>query len=227
MKSMKIQKTLLHDSEEVAQVTEEEILYTAEELQKQFPRAFERAFDQWLRAAADCGWWECEYEYFEEVGKIIGFEFSHRPARNAKGESIRGEMELFFSLDRDRDVTFDGTYSYRPGNLAAIKKNYPDKDLIQLAEGLQELQRKNHYGVRMRLSPRHHRGQQVQVWDAKGMEASDELEEAAVDLVKSFRHWMLRRLEETYEHLTSVETFLEESGNGEHLYLETGKEFYL
>jgi hypothetical protein len=229
MKSMKIQKTLLHDSVEVAQVTEEETLYTAEELQEQFPRAFGRAFDQWLRNATDYGWWESEYDYFEEVGKTLGFEFSHRPACNMNGEAIRGEVELFFSLDRDRDLTFGGSYTYRPGSLAAIKKNFPDKDLVRLAADLQELQRKNRYGMRMSLSSYHRYGygQRVLVYDANGREASGDLEEAAVELVKGFRYWMLRRLEETCEHLTSVETFLEECGANGHLFLETGEEFYL
>lgn len=78
----------------------------------------------------DPGWCEGAIEYIADVGKIVGIIV----------DSKRGHgYSLYFDLDRENYVTFDGMYRYEKGWREAVRKEWGKDALTKNAESITTL----------------------------------------------------------------------------------------
>ena len=103
--------------------------------------------------------WEFVYEDAELMAGLMGIEIDRRAWTNAGGYKGSEPCIYFSGFSSQGDgACFEGTYRYKKGAVAAIKKETGfghkrpdgtvgtgDKELIRIATELQAIQRKNFY----------------------------------------------------------------------------------
>ena len=172
--------------------------------------AKERARD-WYRGEGDGldhDWWECSYEWINTAAELIGIDINSRPAKNMKGEPIKGQLRIFFSgfSSQGDGACFEGRYEYRKGSSKAVRKEFPmDTGLHRIADDLARLQKAHFYRLTARVEHRgHYSHPGCTVIDTDGFN-EDASDEDLRDYLRDFMHWMYQHLEKEYEYLTSDE----------------------
>jgi len=152
---------------------------------------------KWYRSGGfDYEWWDCVYEDAKECAKLIGIDIDR----------------IYFSgfYSQGDGACFEGNYGYKKGGAKALKQHAPkDKELANIADGLQELQRKNFYSLSASVRHRGHYHHEMctefsieNTRHAYGDVDSD-TEESLKDLLRDFMRWIYRRLEAEWEYLNS------------------------
>ena len=104
-------------------------------------KAKERAREAYVETIHHYDWWEHTiWELENTVLPMLGFECT---------------VGFQLSYCQSDHARITGEYSYKSGGLKRLKQEWPNMPLIQYFEDLQELQRKNFYGVFAQLNTSH------------------------------------------------------------------------
>lgn len=172
-------------------------------------------------------WWESTYDDFVEIGNTIGIDF-----KNKSNNPEAYKPAIYFSgfHSQGDGASFEGDYAYKAGWRKKLEGYCPnEKDLFEIAENLQEIQRRHFYmlsaDIKLMNSIYCHSGTiTLDVFkDGEWYNGPDEDELS--QLMREFADWMYKRLEMEYEFLTSEEHIEEEIRINEYDFTEDGKVF--
>ena len=150
---------------------------------------------------SDGFWHECTIDDAKEVGKILGFDID----------------KIYFSgfWSQGDGASWAGGYEYAkgaPDKVASYTGN--DAELIRIAKGLQDIQRRHFYKLVASVSRagyyRHSHTMRADVEDCTDpyRDVSD-AEEALLELFRDFADWIYKNLEKEYDYQTSDEAIAE------------------
>ena len=182
-------------------------------------RAKERAMDNWRDGHLDYDWWESVYDDADHVATILGIELTRKGKRTPA---------IWFNgfYHQGSGSSFEGSYAYAKGAVKAIKEYAPkDEALHRIARDLQDVQRKNFYGLRASITASNRETSIcVNVENVQHIygDASEEAEEAITEAMNDFNHWVFERLEREYEYLMSDEAIAESIEANEARFEEDG-----
>ena len=170
-------------------------VYTFEELDESTK---EKVRDRWRDGHLDYDWWDAVYEDADQVAKILGIDLARkRPSTPC----------IWFNgfYHQGSGSSFKGSYRYVKETVRQIKEYAPnDEELHRIAQNLQDIQRKNFYGLRATIEPSNREiSLRVRVENIHHIygDATDEAEEAITEAMNDFNHWVYQRLEDEYEYL--------------------------
>lgn len=163
---------------------------------------------------SDGFWYECIIENAKEVGKILGFDID----------------KIYFSgfWSQGDGAIWIGHYRYAKGSPAEVAKcTGNDSELIRIAEGLQDIQRRNFYQLTARISTSgrysHSHTMRADVEDSSN--PYRDVSDAEGDLLKLFQDfadWIYNNLLREYDHLTSDSAIAEDFDANEVLFTAEG-----
>lgn len=198
--------------------TKEVTLYTFDELSD---RAKERA-REWYRESStsdfdDFGA-ESVLEDAARMADMLGISVSTRAVK-LMGGGTKYKPEFYYSgfWSQGDGASFQGSYSYRPGSVAAIAKEAPaegskgNSELNRIARELADVQRRNFYQLQASISRNnnhycHSMTMHVDVERADEKAVSDADAETVTQCMRDFADWLYRGLEAEYEYQNSDET---------------------
>ena len=193
----------------------EKTLYKYEELSDE---AKGKARD-WYRSRQDCHDLDCVIEDAATIADILGIDLRTRPVKLMNG-STRYDPCIWYSVsDSQGDgASFEGTYRYKKGAVKAIKDYCNDVELIRIAEGLQDVQRRYFYRLTASMGQgtgsnfySHSGTMSVSVDYAEDSSRSIlEAEEEVTQLMRGFADWIYGRLREEVDYQSSDE-YVEEA----------------
>lgn len=216
------------------------MVYTYDELDD---AGKEKAREWYARSVFDdsCDW-EFVYEDAERMAELMGIEIDRRAWTNAGGYKGSEPCIYFSGFSSQGDgACFEGTYRYKKGAVAAIKKETGfghkrpdgtvgtgDKELIRIATELQAIQRKHFYKLRAactRNGHYYHSGcMSVDVEDSENRyrdlgDAEGEIRQ----LMRDFADWIYGRLNDEYDYQTSDEAVEESILANEYEFYQSGE----
>lgn len=122
---------------------------------------------------------------------------------------------------------FEGSYRYKKGAVAALKSECNDAELIRIAKGLQEVQRKHFYKLSATCT---HRGYYSHsgCMDVEVEHCEDpyrdigEAEQEIRGLLRDFADWIYKQLNAEYDYQRSDEAVEEMLTNNPYEFYENG-----
>jgi hypothetical protein len=171
-------------------------------------RALEKMYD--INVDFD-NWHEGCYDYFKEVGKILGIEIDKICC---SGFSSQGD-----------GACFEGKYSFKKGCLTKIQSYAPiDHRLHEIAIALTRLQSKYFYGLsaRVKHSGHYYHEYCTEIWIQGRGENSTNACQELTELLRDFMKWMYRSLNDEYDYLTSEEAIIETIEANDYDFTEEG-----
>lgn len=193
--------------------------------------AKKRARDWWRKDDTDFDY-DFIYDDAAEVGDRLGFDIRHTRRQLMDG-TVRYDPTIYWSgfWSQGDGACFEGTYSYKKGCVEEIKKFAPnDKELLNIAEQLVEMQRPWFYKLSGKVKHRghyyHERSMECRLDhpDWHTMERTLPEQEFA-DICADFAMWIYKRLREEYEYRASDEAVDEALVINEYEFTEDG-DFY-
>ena len=171
----------------------------------------------WYREGWDSyDWWDAVYEDFVRVSESLGVEV----------DKDGGRYKIYFSgfCSQGDGAAFNGSYRYQKGAAKAIRKYAPlDKELHEIADQLQEVQRRHFYRLRATITSGRGNNISVDVYDAEDRYKDVGKDEGVVrDILNDLAHWLYQRLEAEYEYLSSDEVAEEMIQINEYEFTEDG-----
>lgn len=210
--------------------TKEYTIYTFEELSDDAKEKAREWFRQYV--FTDSNDWEHVYEDAATVGELIGIDLRQRRVETIGG-SIRYEPAIFFSgfWSQGDGACFEGDYTYKKGALKALKahiggESEGDRTLLNIAERLQRLQRKNFYRLeaRMKHSGHYYHSGCMSV-DVSLKDVDHWPDDSEIELktcMRDFADWIYRQLEKEQEYQSSDEQVDENIKINEYTFDEDG-----
>lgn len=196
------------------QVTTTETVYKFSELSDE---AKEKALEYFRsQVFTDSYDYECVLEHAKEVAKLLGIDVEN----------------IYFSgfASQGDGASFTGYYRYSKGALQAIKKEYTQAtELHRIAAELQDIQRRNFYGLRASISTSgrycHEYSMRISAdyyGNNDNFRISDETEEDLLEALRDFARWIYKQLETEYEWLCSEKGITENIDANEYEFTEDG-----
>lgn len=193
----------------------ETVTYTFAELDES---AQDRAYEKYAHEWVDYDWWDFSYDYFVEIGKLLGFH-------------IRRE-DISFSLGYSQSdyCSFTGDYYHTPGGFAKLRKEYgPDiaKELGDVIETLRAVQKPHFWDVNASICHSYYNRNGISVENVETpnfyfYDSLNGVDEEIRDAARWFAQWMYEKLREEYEYLTSREQFAEMCEANDYRFTEEG-----
>jgi hypothetical protein len=164
------------------------------------------------------GWWLKSYEFDDEfviddaanIAELFGLDIRVKVVKTQVG--VRYEPAVYWSgfWSQGDGASFSGRYAYCKGALAAVKAYAPqDERLHSIVQRLQEVQRRNFYGLHVTVSQEgrycHEGTMRFDVFHRDAREVPESDEEELADCLRDFAGWIYRQLEAEYEYQTSDE----------------------
>ena len=182
--------------------------------------AKEKAIEKWNEDGLDYEWWDYVEEDAKRMGALMGITVD----------------KMYFSgfWSQGDGACFEGSYEYVKGAVKAIMTEAPsDTELHRIAKDLQDIQRRNFYGLSASVKQRGHYSHEhctvIDVSDGREnapWQVSDETEEAIAEALRDFMRWIYRNLEREYEFITSAEEVAETLRINEYDFLENGRMYF-
>ena len=203
------------------------MVYTYDELDD---AAKQKAREWWTQYVfEDSCDWEFVYEDAVRMAELMGIEISSSPVRLVGGGS-RQKPDIWFSgfSSQGDGACFEGSYRYKKGAVDALKSECNDEDLIRIAYGLQEVQRKHFYKLYATCTHRGHYNHsgcmdvEVEHCDDQYRDIG-EAEEEIRDLLRDFANWIYDQLEREYDYQCSDDCVAENIVANEHEFYENGE----
>ncbi len=188
--------------------TVETVVYTIEELSG---TAKERARAWYRETCLEHEWYDCVFEDFETICRILGVTLRTGPVK-LMGGGTRERPHLFFRGFRSQGdgASFEGAFGYARGAPRAIRAHAPkDAGLHRIADALQAVQKRNFWqlggSIRTRGNDCHEYGMAIEVErDSPTRQPMTEgAEDAVIEALRDLARWLYRQLEREYDHLTS------------------------
>jgi hypothetical protein len=173
--------------------------------------AKEKARAWYRNGAFDHDWYDCVYEDFESVCKILGVRLDTR-AVHLWGGGTRRKPCIWFSgfWSQGDGASYDGRYSHAKAAPRKIREHAPkDEELHRIADALQAIQRRNFFQLHAVTT---HRGRadhelsmaiSVERDSPVSQEMTADAEDAVIEALRDLARWLYRQLEREYEYLTS------------------------
>lgn len=205
-------------------------LYTFDELSES---AKERARDWWREGMQSPDDWQAD-SVIDDAARLfdmIGLNIRTRPVK-LMGGGTRNEPDVYWSLGRDRGLSFKGSYSYRKGGLQALAAEAPKGDgkvyesnneINAIAETLQAIQKRNFYQVQASSAHQRHYGIDVDIERADGKPISEADIDATREALDGLADWLLSSLEREWEYQNSNEAIDETIRANEYEFTEDGR----
>lgn len=196
-------------------------------------RARERARDWYRQLSIQDDWYDFVFEDFERVCTIIGVELLTKSVR-LMGGGTRSKPCIWFSgfSSQGDGACFEGTYRYRRGAARSIRAYAPtDKQLAEIADQLQSIQRKNLYALEARLTHRgryyHEHSMEISVERSsdRDQQPTADAEEAVAEALRDLARWLYRQLEQEYDYQMSNEVVDEGIIVNGYMFTEAGWSF--
>lgn len=163
-----------------------------------------------------------------QCAEIIGIDLRTRRVK-LMGGGTRLEPAVYWSgfSSQGDGACFEGFYRYVKGAAAKIRAHAPqDTDLHQIADDLQEVQRKYFYRLSAESTHRghyHHSGtMQISVSNDSNRELTTDDEETVRQALREFADWIYGNLEKEYEYQTADEQVDESIKANEYEFDEDG-----
>jgi hypothetical protein len=188
----------------------------------------------WFReTVGDWEWWDCVYDDFEEVCRILGIELSTRPVR-LMGGGTRHKPCIWFTgfYSQGDGACFEASYSYEKGAARRIRDHAPkDEELHRIADRLQEIQRANFFQLRANAC---HRGRYCHAYSMEisverdspnYQDMTGDAEETVTECLRDLANWLYRQLEREWDYMMSDEYADEGIAANEYTFTESGRRF--
>ncbi len=186
----------------------ETIVYDLEEL-SEAAKAHARA---WYRERCmDHDWHAFVCEDFETVCGMLGVTLKTRPVP-LMGGGTRDKPCIWYRgfWSQGDGASFEGAYRHAAGAARAVRAYAPrDTDLHDIADALQDVQRRNFYqlaaDIRQRGRYCHEYTMAIEAErdSPTGQAMTDDAEDALVEALRDLARWLYRQLERDYNHRTS------------------------
>jgi len=210
--------------------TIETIVYHLNELSS---AATERARN-WYRQDGLCyEWYEFVYEDFERVCTILGVDLKTVPVRLYGGGTRQRPCVWFSGFWSQGDgACFEGRYGYAEAAPREIRGHAPkDRELHQIADALQSVQRRSFYQLRADIVHRdryyHEYCMAISVERDSpiSQDMTPDAEDAIIEALRDLARWLYRQLEREYNYQTSDEMVDEAISANGYTFTETGRRF--
>lgn len=185
--------------------TMEKTVYSFDELSDQ---AKEKAREWFREGRLDYDWWDSVYEDANQIARILGIDLCTKTVK-LMGGGTRQEPNIMFSgfWSQGDGACFEGNYSYAKGAAKKIRQYAPqDVYLHKIADGLQDVQRRNFYKLSATVRHRghyvHEMCTEIDVYD----NPSEANAEMVIELLRDFMRWIYKTLEKECDYLTSDES---------------------
>lgn len=188
--------------------------------------AKERARQWWHEQGLDYDWWDSVYDDAMNIGKLLGIDLDCKPKNNPKAPNIPA---IFFDgfYTQGCGACFSGSYKYAKGAAKALKAYAPqDAELIRIAKGLQQWQRRHFYKIEATCTANdRYMTTRCEVFSDRNIynELDAGTQECVAELLTDFAHWIYRRLEAEYDYLNSDEQVDESIRLNEYEFTEEGE----
>lgn len=167
-------------------------------------RAKEKARDHVRYWGTDHDWWDCLYESFDDVARHLGIEFNRYGKRNT--------VDILFELGRGGGLSWAG--KFRSANTDAEKaiNEWKDDELKRIAEQLMAVRVSRRllgmepYVVDVKHTNWRSHGIDIErIHDLAEAEQDGDYDDPVPQLMRAFSMWMLGKLKDEEEYLTSDE----------------------
>ena len=197
------------------------------------PAAQEAARDWYREIAPHHGWWQWVYDDFEAICTCFGITIKRIP-KNGRDPATGTRRCIWFSgfWNQGDGACFEGSWRYARGSSLAIRAHAPqDTVLHQIADRLQEIQKRNFYQLTGDISHRdryyHAYCMDIRVErDAPNWQPmTEDAEGIVIDALRDLAKWLYRALEAEYAFWTSdaeIDAALEANG---YTFTEEGRRF--
>jgi hypothetical protein len=189
--------------------------------------AKEKAREWFRQGNLDYDWWEFVYDDVATIADLIGIDLRTRPVKLCGG-GTRHEPCIFFSgfSSQGDGASWEGTYSYKEGSVEAVKDHAPrDNELLRIAEGLYEIQRRYFYKLSARVKHSghyYHSGCMDIDVDFGNFNYNKDTDEELAQLLRDFADWIYKQLNNEYDYRMSDEAVDEDIEANEYEFDEGG-----
>jgi hypothetical protein len=164
----------------------------------------------WYREGAMSeDWYNFVYEDFETIAAMLGIQMKTQTVR-LYGGGTRQEPRIFFSgfWSQGDGACFEARYRYHPGAVKATRQHAPlDRELHEIAETLQSIQRRNFFQITADVTHRghyyHEYAMDIVVAHESRQSVAGEDQPGIAEALRDLAHWLYRQLEREYEYRTS------------------------
>jgi len=178
----------------------------------------------------DYDWWDCVFDDFVDICEMLGIELKTRPVP-LMGGGVRHQPCIWFSgfCSQGDGASFEGSYRYAKGSVAKVMAHAPkDEDLLGIAQGLTETQRRNFFGLTATIT---HRGRYCHAYSMEinvcrdDVAMTEDTEEDVTEALRDLANWLYARLEAEYEYLQSDAAVDESIVMNQYAFTASGKIF--
>ena len=169
---------------------------------------------------------EFVYDDAATIADLMGLDICQTLKKRGDG-STHYTPTIYYSgfWSQGDGACFEGTYSYKPGSVKAVKDYAPlDTELHHIAEALQHAQTPNFYKVTARIKHSghyYHSGcMSINLEHSCSIVNEDDFYQAFRD----FADWIYKQLENAYNYETSEENAREQLENDDREYTADGEE---
>lgn len=183
----------------------------------------------WFReaSAGDNFQFEPVVEDFCMIADRLGLSLDTHEVRLVGGNT-RPEPSVWYSLGYVQGdfAAFDGSYRYRTGAAKAVKGYAPqDRKLHAIADKLQEVQKRNMYGLTAVIKNHHYYGLTVEVEHNSGREVSEEDHTTVKEAFRSLAAWLYDEIRSANDDAMSDESVDDAIIANEYTFTAEGKRF--
>jgi hypothetical protein len=168
------------------------------------------------RAREKAGEWvDCDFNDFyaehcitsaADAAKMLGIDIGNwhgKPAVYYSGFCSQGD-----------GASFEGSYSYAPGSVKAIKREFPQEEsLHRVADTLADLQRSCRYKLQANITQdgrySHSGTMSISVFRSDGKDVSPEIERDLADALRAFADWIYSLLQSEWNYQHSEQAIAE------------------
>lgn len=201
-------------------------------------KAQERALDKFREWACDDSYWyESIYEDTARIFDILGIhserlERWHNVTTHKSGtRTVKPDISFSGFCSQGDGASFEGTWNYKRGMVKAIKAYAPqDSELQEIAEGLQEMQRRYFYKLTARMVRRDSHychentiGFEFELDGDTWRNISDDVTGGIEKYMRRLMRWIYRQLEAEYNYQTSDEAITESIEANDYEFDESGR----
>ena len=188
--------------------------------------AKEKARD-WFREGRDESDFWAVLEDFGRIADLLGISLDTHQV-TLMGGGTRYDPKIWYSVGYCQSdyAAFEGSYRYRTGAAKSIREYAPqDEKLHAIAGELQDIQKRNGYGITAKITHSDYYGLQVEAERSSGAEVSDEDEKALKEAFRRLCRWLYDALRTEDEYQSADEQVDDNIRANEYTFTENGERF--
>jgi hypothetical protein len=175
-------------------------------------KAKEKARD-WFKGILDSDDFDTTIDEAERFGEMMGIDFAQHRVSLMSGVDVDAP-NIWWSLSYSQGdgACFEGSYAYAKGGAAAVRAEFGDGEVSDIADGLQALQKAHGYKLRAKITQtdRHYTHEytvSVDVWKGDNEDpVSEEVEKELTEYLRRYMRWIYKQLVAEDEYRRSDES---------------------